>query len=215
MANSIKDFTNDKLNKMKASGNMSSAKPKDDAAADADDFGLTAAGPSNSSIKFKRGGAVHGKAAKPRLDRKARKSGGMCETGVGERKEYAKGGRVKGKTNINIIIGGDKGQQQPQAMPVPVPMPTGGPPQGMPQPKPPMPVMPVGGAPMGAGAGPSMAPGPMGAGMPPMGRKRGGRVHKADGGMIDGSDFKEKYGSRSGEARLAKSRSVTKGGMAP
>lgn len=210
MANSVKDFTSDKMRKMGASGSGPS-KPKVDADATADDFGMSAAGVSNSSIKFKRGGAVQGEGAKPRLDRPGRKSGGMCETGTGERTARAKGGRVKGKTNINIIIGGDKGQQSAQPVPVPVPVPAGAGAPQMPPPRPPMPVMPMGGAPMGAGA-PPMGGAPMPPQVPPqmMGRKRGGRVERADGGMV-----KEKFGARSGEGRLEKLKGVKKDGMAP
>jgi hypothetical protein len=72
---------------------------------------------------------------------------------------FKKGGRTKGKTNINIVIATGKGQQQPMGMPnAPVPMPKAMPvpppmpPQGMPMPPqggmPPMPPMPPQGAPM-------------------------------------------------------------------
>jgi hypothetical protein len=119
---------------------------------------------------------------------------------------------VKGKTNINIISGGNK---PPQPMPVPVPVggPPGGPPSAMPMPKPPMPVMPVGAAPgpmpapgMGGPGGMQMPPGAM----PPMGRKDGGRVN----GESD-SDYRARFGSRSGMGRLDKSRHVKRSGMAP
>ena len=183
MAHDVKAFTADKLRKM-GMNNGGNAKSRLDKDAAEDDFGKANAGESDSSRPaFKRGGAVDGESAKPRMDRAARKSGGR----VG-----------KGKTNINIIIGGDKGQQQPQAVPVPVP--AGGPP--MQPPRPPMP--PAGlagpqGMPPGAGA-----PGPM----PPIpARKCGGRVEKAAGGMVP-----EKYGSRSGEGRLEKIK--TEGKMA-
>lgn len=177
MANSVKDFTSSAMGRMQLTSGRDS-KP-DNAEAKADDFGMTAAGPSNSSIKFKRGGAVEGNAIKPRMDRPGR----------------AHGGRVgKGKTNINIIIGGDKGQQA-QPMPVPVPVPGGGTPPMMPPPRPPMPMPAAGGAPM-----------PPGAGMPPpmMGRKDGGRV----------TAYKAQFGGGSGMGRLAKMRAAEKG-MAP
>lgn len=93
--------------------------------------------------------AVTGKAAKSRLDKPA----------------FAKGGRVNGKTNVNVIIAPGGNQQPPAAPPMPPPMP---PPQAAPPAAPPHPpVMP----PPGAGAGP---------GMPPSGltiRKAGGRVN--------------------------------------
>jgi hypothetical protein len=286
MANSVKDFTASKLEKMKDSGNHFSSKSIDDTNARADDFGMTAAGASNSSIKFKRGGAVHGAAMKPRMDRAVRKAGGKVKkradggdvdpfdqdmhviskepsNGWGEpgrgrgtnmampaidrlfkgdpqpghsdsdypvpsqenyparggeggnnksnlaghrrgggRVERAKGGRVgKGKTQINIIVGGGK-PQGAQPMPVPVPVPAGGGAPPMPPPRPPMPVMPVGGAPVGAGMPPgAMPPG----GMPPpmMGRKRGGAV------------YQERAGSGSGNARIDKARAGGKSGLVP
>lgn len=204
MSHSVKDFTASKLSKMKDSGNMMSRKGINDSSARADDFGMTAAGDSNSSIKFKRGGAVHGEAAKRRLDRPMRMkraNGGDTPADrndtfpEGVRMKRARGGKVgKGKTQINIIVGaGDKGQQPPPAVPVPVPALGGGMPPQMPPPRPPMPMMPPGGA-------PGMPPG----GMPPpglMGRKRGGAV------------YEERYGSGGGNARHEKAKVATaKGG---
>ena len=81
------------------------------------------------------------------------------------REERKSGGRTKGKTNINIIIGGH-GQQQP---PAPPPM--------MPPPHPPM--MPPPGPPPGLGAPggpPPGGPAPLNAPMP---RKSGGRAFAA------------------------------------
>ena len=86
------------------------------------------------------------------------------------------GGRAKGKTNINIIIGTGKGQTPdqsnmppmppPQGIPVQMPAPPSGPPQaGAPMPMPmPMPMPPTG----GPGAGPM-----------PMPRKAGGRTYRS------------------------------------
>jgi hypothetical protein len=101
------------------------------------------------------------------------------------------GGRAKGKTNINIIIGTGKAAdgQMPGMMPprppgVPVAVPPPGPQAGPPGGAPPMPM------PMPPPGGPP----PMG--MPPMGmpRKSGGRT------------VEMKYGSGGGEGRLEKIR---------
>jgi len=78
------------------------------------------------------------------------------------------GGSAKGKTNVNIMIHPHSGMSQPPVMP-----PMGGPMVPPPPPRPP--VMPPQGMPMGA---PPSLP-PMGAarpGMPPIGRKSGGKV---------------------------------------
>jgi hypothetical protein len=126
--------------------------------------------------------------------RAERKDGGGVFTGegypnkvpgaVGGRTARASGGRAKGKTNINIVIA-PQGQADAGGMPMP-PMPMGGPKPPM-GPPPPMPVpMPQGGpqgvdpsmlaALAGKGAGGPPQP-PMG--MPPMGRKAGGRVYRS------------------------------------
>ena len=195
-----------------------------------DDYGLTAAGPSNSAKldpprdigdgktmprldrmprkAFKKGGAVfEGSAKDKREDRTLAKKHGMSEKDwekspldtkhdrqesenglkTGGRVERASGGRVgKGKTTVNVIIGGPKAAP---AAPMPVPVPVGGaggPP--MPPPRPPMPMTPPAGVP---GAMPP-GPGPMAA----MGRKRGGRVEMTAGaGSGEGRLEKvEKYG---------------------
>lgn len=151
------------------------------ASRNSDGEGTVAAGGSNSSIKLKTGGAVHGDSAKKHLGRVARKSGGRVNG--------------KGKTVVNINLG-DKGQSgAPQPIPVPIPMPPQGGPPGMPPGLPPgmpgggMPPHPQIAIPMGglAGAG----------GPPPMMRKDGGRV----------TFPKENFGSRSGLGRLAKIKS--------
>jgi hypothetical protein len=95
----------------------------------------------------------------------------------GGRVDRARGGRAKGKTTVNVIIGGDKHltPQGPPPMPPPpmaAPGPVGPPP---PPPGGPPPMMPPGGAPMG----PAGAPPP---GAPPMLRARGGRIGRQIGG---------------------------------
>jgi len=111
---------------------------------------------------------------RPTGGRLAKKDGGSL-SGL----EMNKGGRAKGKTNINIVIATGKGQPQDQGAPpmsqrpggIPVPVPpqgAGAPPAGAPAPMP-MPMPPMGGAPAGG-------PPPMGAPMP---RKRGGRTYRS------------------------------------
>lgn len=93
--------------------------------------------------------------------------------------EMNKGGRAKGKTNINIIIG--TGQKQPMAAAPGLPQPPGG---GIPVPMPPQGAgapPPMGGAPMPMPMpmppAPPMGPPPMGGA--PMPRKRGGRTYRS------------------------------------
>jgi len=128
-----------------------------------------------------------------------RKTGGRvakaCGGGVEEREDRARGGRTKGKgkTVVNVIVGGH-GQQQPPPGPPPMaaagPIPPPGGPPPMPPPRPPM--MPPGGMP--GAAGPPGPPGPPGGPMPPpMPRATGGRVN-------------EKFGAGSGRGRLEKTR---------
>ena len=99
----------------------------------------------------------------------------------GGRTSFAKGGRTKGKTTVNVIIGGDK-QQAPPPMPPPpmaAPGPVGPPKPPMPPPGPP----PGMGGPPG-GAPPGMPPGMPPPGMPPMARARGGRIGRQIGGAM-------------------------------
>ena len=119
----------------------------------------------------------------------------------GGRTAHAAGGapKRKGKTDINIVINAGKqpGQDDmmqppgpmgaPKGMPIPLPPPGAGMPPGA---APPMPMPPPGLA--GAG-GPPMPPG----GMPPMGRKAGGRTYRSYKDM-DAS-------AANGEGRLEKS----------
>ena len=115
-------------------------------------FSPTHAGMEASAAGIKKGGAV-----------KKHKAKGGDVTGVritGDRKARAEGGRAKGKTNINIIIGGPK--EAPQGGMAPPP-----PPSAIP-PKPPLPPGAMGAMqPPGMG-GPGMATGaPAGGSMPP------------------------------------------------
>jgi hypothetical protein len=130
------------------------------------------------------GGWISGGMAKGRLDR-----------------AFAKGGRVKGKTTVNVIVGGG-GQAATPPPPMPIPMPPPPPPGPPPGP-------PGGGggggnplmqalAMRGAAAGGLGAPGPS-----PLMRKAGGRVpHKYTGGGESGIGRLEKieaYGKRARE----------------
>jgi hypothetical protein len=113
---------------------------------------------------------------------KARKDGGGVydpNVKLGPRDGYASGGKTKGKTNINIIIGQPGGASPPDAGGGPPP-PLAGPPPGpgavpVPPPAPP-PGLPPGGA---MGGPPPGAPPPMPMPPPggPMGRKHGGRAY--------------------------------------
>jgi len=108
------------------------------------------------------------------------KKGGQADSDGG-RVERAKGGRTKGKTNINIIIGSPGGGAQPNMPPPQVPVrPPPPPPQALPPGPPPgMGGPPPGGPPPGPPpGGPPPGPPPGGPpGMPPPGlRAAGGRV---------------------------------------
>jgi hypothetical protein len=134
---------------------------------------------------YASGGAVHSDEAEDRKVVKGmvkkgalRAEGGAVKARL-DRASRAKGGRVKhGKTNVNVIVGG---QHPPAPAPTPVPPPPmAAPPRPM---APPMP-------PPGAGAPPGLPPG-----MPPPGIRRsggrafakGGRVKRDAGGATGGS----------------------------
>ena len=135
----------------------------------------------------------------------------MCSGGMAERAHRASGGRTKGKTNVNIIISPQSGQQSPLGAGVGMgqpPMPPQMPPMGG------IPPMPPGGGMPPAGGAPQLPPQLMaalaargGAGGPPMPRKSGGRVGQAM------PKYQEKdYGSGSGLGRLEKKKWPTANG---
>lgn len=170
------------------------------------------------AMPYKKGGKVHEDVAEDKAlikkmvkpsARTGRATGGGVFSGssypgkipgaVGGRTAKAAGGskRGKGKTNINIIIGTGKGDQDRGAMPPPGmppmppgqqrPMPGGMLPGGMP-------MMPPG-APVGGPPGMALPPG----GMPPLARKSGGRITKVARSYKD-----MEAGSGGGEGRLQK-----------
>jgi hypothetical protein len=114
---------------------------------------------------------------------------GVKKLATGGRAGFARGGKTKGKTVVNVVVapqggggGGPGGSPMPPAMPPPMPMP---PPQRPPMPPPGM--MPPGGAPGGpninvmpSGGAPMGAAGAPPPGIPPGLRKRGGRVGFSD-----------------------------------
>jgi hypothetical protein len=197
-----RDHTRAVLNRMQLASSVPANLERDKDAV-GDNYGLTSARSSDSS-SFKLSGAPKS----PHMGRPGRQAGGriagdlirtrrtpeetakdianedkVIDSLAKDREGRAHGGRTnKGKTTVNVIIGGDKGgPPAPPPMPPPpmaAPGPVGPPPPrppmgGMPMPMP----MPVGGAPMG-GAGP---PPPGG---PPMPRARGGRIGRQIGGAM-------------------------------
>ena len=126
--------------------------------------------------------------------------GGVGSDETAEPASQARGGRVgrarggrtgKGKTVVNVVIGGrDRQQQPPPPMPPPMPAPQRPPPP--PPMPPPMPMaggmppgmMPPGAMPPGAGMGRPPMAAPPGAPMGPMGAPPGGMPMRARGGRI-------------------------------
>lgn len=215
-----KEFTTDKLHKMEQSGADLPYTQDSDNDAEADNWGMAQA-KTSSSAKFKRGGAVHGAGKKAHMGRPMRASGGKVDvTRIGElpkldgkadgsdhevsrnivaREARARGGRAgKGKTVVNVIVGGGKPDMPPPAPPpsMPPPMPPPPPPQAHP------PIAMPPGAPAGmppggpAGMPPGMPPG--GAPMPM--RASGGKVYNPDkggaGGAMGRMNKTSAYGSK-------------------
>ena len=128
---------------------------------------------------------------------------GKVPGATGGRTAHAAGGKTKGKgkTAINIVINAGKADDGsvmppspmggPKGLPIPMPPPGAGMPPGA---APPMPMPPPGL--MGAGGPPGAPPMPPG-GMPPMGRKAGGRTYRSYKDMDAGAG--------SGMGRLEKS----------
>lgn len=121
--------------------------------------------------KLKEGGCADGGVAKPRADRLAR--GGKTKHG-------------KSHTTVNVVVGRSHPQPVPVPKPIPVPVPAGAGPGG-PGPMPPPP---------GAGAPPPGMP-PDGGG--PMPFKKGGRVHRANGGNAEASQRDKIKGMPAGQ----------------
>ena len=126
-------------------------------------------------VKLASGGAARGEGARDAEgeEQTARMNKAEKEQYANEKRggriHRASGGRAKGKTVVNVIIAGNRGQ--PQGAPPPMAAPPPPPPMAAPPPPPPhpMPMMPSGGAPMG-----------------PMGAPPGGMPMRAHGGKVDG-----------------------------
>jgi hypothetical protein len=139
--------------------------------------------------KKAEGGFVHGGMPKKRLDKISRQTAkgdaNTTQPFPAGKEKFAKGGKVKakGKTQINVIVGGH-GPQPASGGPIAAPAPAMAAP--MPAPRPAMP-------PPGAGGPPPMGPGtplPPGAGMPM--RAKGGKVSKMQFGAGGGKGRLEK-----------------------
>jgi hypothetical protein len=152
------------------------------------------------SSPYKKGGKVkkhEDEAEDKALIRKMVKKEDLKGMKKGGRSAYAKGGAAKGKTTVNIVIGG-KGDGAGAMPPLPMPPPgLGGLP---PMPPPGLPPAPPPG--MGAGPMPPMPP------KPPMGLKTGGRANadvpvKKPGRTPEGYP-KMDYGAATGQGRRQK-----------
>lgn len=145
----------------------------------------------------KKHGMSMAKWEKSSMDKKHDKQESMKGLKHGGRSAYAKGGAAKGKTTVNIVIGG-KGDGAGAMPPLPMPPPGLGalppmPPPGLPPAPPPG---------MGAGPMPPMPP------KPPMGLKTGGRANadvpvKKPGRTPEGY-AKMDYGAATGQGRRQK-----------
>jgi hypothetical protein len=147
----------------------------------------------------KKHGMSMAKWEKSSMDKKHDKQESMKGLKSGGRSAYAKGGAAKGKTTVNIVIGG-KGDGA-GAMP-PMPMPPPGLGALPPMPPPGLPPAPPPGMGMGAGPMPPMPP------KPPMGLKTGGRANadvpvKKPGRTPEGY-AKMDYGAATGQGRRQK-----------
>ena len=145
----------------------------------------------------KKHGMSMAKWEKSSMDKKHDKQESMKGLKSGGRSAYARGGAAKGKTTVNIVIGG-KGDGAGAMPPMPMPPPgLGGLP---PMPPPGLPPAPPPG--MGAGPMPPMPP------KPPMGLKTGGRANadvpvKKPGRTPEGY-AKMDYGAATGQGRRQK-----------
>lgn len=104
----------------------------------------------------------------PKMKARGGPIGGKMSHGRLDKPHRASGGRVKAPVEVNVVVAPSKDKMPGLGMgalppaPVPAPGPVGAP----------------GGAPAGPGLPPGMPP-------PPMMRKRGGRVKRAEGGLVE------------------------------